>query len=435
MFGCARSVPGWAKFIFLKDCDGHTRVIGFHGYDLIRDVVGMMDGTFMLHSMVTFLISLVLFRVKVSLIMTPFGYLVDSVVGRITLTFLDSGSVEIVLQRVVGRCVVTATGVEHPGLILLLLLLLGILVGVEAVAKALWVGTLLLVLATCRPRLGNRVSCLLVDHQVLGLEPHPKMLIPLRYLENCVEHSSFFRRSCLQRTSPSMRSWWLLLLKKKGPRNVSSCFGKKCNLKTARESKKLVMLNRLLSLERMQQSDGPCFKVYGNSLRLLMMESVLCRLWLRIRQCPLVLFLNHHHSLRHVLLLRLRKICLILLSLLIKKWKIVKMMKNWSWPPVRRFSHVGRRNKIGVVKGFTKQRHEKRLPASKHVILEDDELTENTGKHQSGKEIADMLCNMLHEKLLEVVQNFPASMLQQFVPNVSAAIAPTVVSIPASSSG
>ena len=62
-------------------------------------------------------------------------------------------------------------------------------------------------------------------------------------------------------------------------------------------------------------------------------------------------------------------------------------------------------------------------------------LNENIGKGQSGKEIADMLCNMSHEKLLEVVQNCPASMLQQFVPNVSAAIAPTVVSIPSSSSG
>ena len=61
-------------------------------------------------------------------------------------------------------------------------------------------------------------------------------------------------------------------------------------------------------------------------------------------------------------------------------------------------------------------------------------LTENIAKDQSGKEIADMLCNMPHE-LLEVVQNCPASMLQQFVLNVSAALAPTVVSIPASSSG
>ena len=106
-----------------------------------------------------------------------------------------------------------------------------------------------------------------------------------------------------------------------------------------------------------------------------------------------------------------------------------------EWPPVRRFSHLERRNKIGVIKGFAKQRHEKRLPASKHVILEDDVLTGNTGKDQSGKEIADMTCNMPHEKFLQVVQNCPASMLQMFVPNVSAALAPTVVSIPASSSG
>ena len=54
---------------------------------------------------------------------------------------------------------------------------------------------------------------------------------------------------------------------------------------------------------------------------------------------------------------------------------------------------------------------------------------------QSGKEIAALLCNMSQEKLLEVVQNCPASMLWKFVPNVTASIAPAVVSIPASSSG
>ena len=54
---------------------------------------------------------------------------------------------------------------------------------------------------------------------------------------------------------------------------------------------------------------------------------------------------------------------------------------------------------------------------------------------QSGKEIEAMLCNMSHEKLLEVVQNCPASMFQQFMPNVTVPIAPAVVSIPASSSG
>ena len=74
--------------------------------------------------------------------MTPFGYLVDSVVVRITLTFLDSGSVLTVMQRVVGQCDATGTGVQHPVLKLLLLLLLGTLVGVEGVAKALLAGTL-----------------------------------------------------------------------------------------------------------------------------------------------------------------------------------------------------------------------------------------------------------------------------------------------------
>ena len=34
--------------------------------------------------------------------------------------------------------------------------------------------------------------------------------------------------------------------------------------------------------------------------------------------------------------------------------------KELEWPPVRRFSHSDRRNKLGVIKGFTKQRHEKR---------------------------------------------------------------------------
>ena len=51
--------------------------------------------------------------------------------------------------------------------------------------------------------------------------------------------------------------------------------------------------------------------------------------------------------------------------------------------PVRRFAHLDRRNKLGVIKGFRKQRHEKRLPASEHVILEDDELSEHRGNDSS----------------------------------------------------
>ena len=94
-------------------------------------------------------------------------------------------------------------------------------------------------------------------------------------------------------------------------------------------------------------------------------------------------------------------------------------------------AHWDRRNKMGVIKGYTKQRQERRLSVSKHIIVEDDDLPDG----QSGKEIASMLCSMPHERLLEVVQHCPASMLQQFMPNVTAPIAPAVVSILASSSG
>ena len=45
-----------------------------------------------------------------------------------------------------------------------------------------------------------------------------------------------------------------------------------------------------------------------------------------------------------------------------------------EWKPARRLAHWDRRNRQGVIKGYTKQRQEKRLLASKHGILEDDEL-------------------------------------------------------------
>ena len=132
-----------------------------------------------------------------SLIMTPFGYLADSVAGRTTVTFLDSGSVQIVMQRIVGQCDAIATGAERPVPTLLLLPPLGILVRGEGEAKALLAETPYLDPAMCRPRFGSLVSCLLVDRLVLGLGPHQVMLILLRYLEICLERSSFFRRSCL----------------------------------------------------------------------------------------------------------------------------------------------------------------------------------------------------------------------------------------------
>ena len=106
--------------------DGCTRVIKCHDGDLIHDVVEYVgwDIYATLHGHILDLSGT---RVKVSLIMTPFGYLAD----RTTLTFLDSGSVLIVMQRVVGQCDAIATGAERPVLKLILLLLLGILVGVE----------------------------------------------------------------------------------------------------------------------------------------------------------------------------------------------------------------------------------------------------------------------------------------------------------------
>ena len=132
-----------------------------------------------------------------SLTMTPYGYIADSVVGRITLTLLDSGSVEIVLRRVVGQCDAIAAGVERPVLKLLLLQLLGILVKVKGETKALLAETPCLDPAMCRPRFGSLVLCLLEDHLVQGLGPYQVVLIHLCYLEICLEGSSFFRQSCL----------------------------------------------------------------------------------------------------------------------------------------------------------------------------------------------------------------------------------------------
>ena len=89
------------------------------------------------------------------------------------------GSVLIVMQRGVRRCVAIATGVEHPVVLFLLLLFLGILVGVKAEVKALWVETFFLVQAMCHPRFRNGVSCLLEVRKVLGSELHRKVPILL----------------------------------------------------------------------------------------------------------------------------------------------------------------------------------------------------------------------------------------------------------------
>ena len=47
------------------------------------------------------------------------------------------------------------------------------------------------------------------------------------------------------------------------------------------------------------------------------------------------------------------------------------MRKNLSGRQFVDFLILERRNKIGVIKGFTKHLREKSLPASKHVILDD----------------------------------------------------------------
>ena len=94
-----------------------------------------------------------------------------------------------------------------------------------------------------------------------GVGRHLLLLILLWHLVTCSEHSSFFRQSCLQRTSPSMRRWWCLPQKRNEPRNESSCSGKRSNFKTGCGNKRLAMFNRLPSLKQMQRSNGPCFKV------------------------------------------------------------------------------------------------------------------------------------------------------------------------------
>ena len=120
----------------------------------------------------------------------------------------------------------------------------------------------------------------------------------------------------------------------------------------------------------------------------------------------------------------------------IRMWKTGKMRRTLNGNQCAVLLIGIGATKWGVIKGYTKQRQERRLSVSKHVILEDDELSEHAeSAGRSGKEIASMLCNMPHEQLLEVVQNCPASMLQQFMRNVAAPVTPAVVSIPAVSCG
>ena len=56
---------------------------------------------------------------------------------------------------------------------------------------------------------------------------HQLLLGLLWHLVTCLKHSSFFRQSCLQRTSPSMRRWCCLPQRRNGPKKESSCSGKR----------------------------------------------------------------------------------------------------------------------------------------------------------------------------------------------------------------
>ena len=219
--------------------------------------------------MVTFWTSLIPFRVWVSLTMTQLVCVAASVEGRITRTFLDSGSVEIALRRGVGQCGEIATGVVRLDRTILQLLLLGRLERTKGGTMALRGETLCLGPKMCRPRLvGSLKWCLREDRLVLGVGHRPRPRILLRHLKTCPGRSNFFRQSCLRRTSPSVRRWCCLLQERNGPRNESSCSGRGSNLETDCRSKRRVTLSRLLSLKLMQQSNVLCFKVCGNSLRL-----------------------------------------------------------------------------------------------------------------------------------------------------------------------
>ena len=395
----------------------------------------MLDGISRLHFMVTSLISLVLCRVKVSLTMTPFGYFADSVVDRTMLTFLGSGSVPIVMLRGFGQCVVTATGVERPGQVLLLLLLLGMLDVLEGVAEALWVEILLLDPAMCRPQLGNRVSCLLVVLQSAGVGTPPRdtdspvlpgeLLGALKLLQTVMSPEDFSKYEKLvappskeERTKEREQLLWEKVQSQNRLRKQEAGHVEQIAKLEADAEKQRAMLQSVR--EQFEAvNDEVC------ALRALVADPSVPT-GPAPEPPPLPAPRTPPPSSQDLLDIA---------TPLDEDMDDCENEDDLEWPPVRRFSRVERRNKIGVIKGFTKQRRERSLTPSKHVILEDDGLPENMGTDSSGKEIADMLCNMPHEKLLEVVQNCPASMLQQFVPNVSPAMAAAVVENQASSSG
>ena len=366
----------------------------------------------------------------------PFGYLADFVVDRTMLTFLDSGSVPIVMLRGVGQCVVIATGVEHPGPILLLL------------DPAPWNagrnrGRSKGPLGRDPPPGPSNVPPTAREPRVVpprgppgagaGTPPRDtdsavlpgKLLGALKLLQTVMSAEDFSKYEKLvappskeERTKEREQLLWEKVQSQNRLRKQEAGHVEQIAKLAADAAKQRAMLQSVREqLEAV--NDEVC------ALRALVADPSVPT-GPTPEPPPLPAPRTPPPPSQDLLDIA---------TPLDQDMEDCEDEKELEWPPVRRFSHLERHNNIGVIKGFTKHRREKSLPATKHVILEDDMLTENMGKEQSGKEIADMLCNMSHEKLLEVVQNCPASMLQQFVPNVSAAIAPAVVEIPASSSG
>ena len=72
-----------------------------------------------------------------------------------------------------------------------------------------------------------------------------------------------------------------------------------------------------------------------------MMKSVLCGLWLRIRQCPLVRFLNRHHSPAPRTPPPPSQDLLDVATPLDQHMEDCENEEEFEWPPVRRFSHFG----------------------------------------------------------------------------------------------
>ena len=211
-------------------------------------VAAAAAGTIVLHCMVTFWTPLILFRVWVSLTMTHFVCIADFVVGRDIPGQWQCGNCAATRCWPVRRncCRCGAPQLDNPP------------------TAAPWNAGK----NKGRNKGPYRRDSLsgpnnvppTVDRQGLGRGRRLSPRILLRRLMTCLERSSFFRESFLQRTSPSMRRW-CCLRERNVPRSESSCSGKRFNLRTDCGSKRLVMLNRLLSLKLMQRSNGLCFKV------------------------------------------------------------------------------------------------------------------------------------------------------------------------------